>query len=132
MTSIPAIYDDKSGLTLPTVAPKYHVLSQLCHEPEGDFERHVSLMPLSIQNLKTFWERSKMHRTLFNEEIKGDFREFLKVFISENAAGQISRRYAICILNIFDNSIPNSNTNSFYIGSRCVDYYISHSRVYKH
>lgn len=86
---------------LPPSMNKYHVLSHLCHEPEGDFERSVSLMPLSIQNLKTFWERAKIHRTLFNEEIKGDFREFLKVFVAENAAGDIEANGLFWVMDDF-------------------------------
>jgi RimJ/RimL family protein N-acetyltransferase len=80
---------------------RYHVLSQMCHEPEGDFERSVSLMPLSLPNLKTFWEKAKVHRTLFNEEIRGDFKEFLKVFLSENAAGEIEPNGLFWVIDDF-------------------------------
>lgn len=80
---------------------KFHVLDHLCHEPEGDFERSINLMPLSIPNLKTFWEKAKVHRTLFNEEIKGDFREFLKVFIAENAAGEIEANGLFWVMDDF-------------------------------
>ncbi|MHC4315910.1 MAG: GNAT family N-acetyltransferase [Planctomycetota bacterium] len=75
-----------------TVIPeldKFHVLTHKCHEPEGDFERSIRLMPLSMPNLKNFWDKARVHRTLFNEEIRGDFKEFLKVFLVENAVGEI-------------------------------------------
>ncbi len=80
---------------------KFHVLDQMCHEPEGDFERSISLLPLSVQNLRTFWERAKIHRTLFNEEIKGDFKEFIKVFITENAAGIIEPNGLFWVMDDF-------------------------------
>jgi RimJ/RimL family protein N-acetyltransferase len=86
---------------LPPPIDKYHVLSQLCHEPEGDFERSIRLMPLSLPNLKTFWEKAKIHKTLFNEEIRGDFKEFLKVFISENAAGEIEPNGLFWVIDDF-------------------------------
>lgn len=74
---------------MPPIKNKYHIFTQMCHEPEGDFERSVDLMPLSMENLKSFWEKARVHRTLFNQEIKGDFKEFLKVFLSEDANGNI-------------------------------------------
>jgi RimJ/RimL family protein N-acetyltransferase len=64
----------------------------MCHEPEGDFERSVSLMPLSMENLKAFWAKARVHRTLFNEEILGDFNEFMKVFIYEDLAGELQSK----------------------------------------
>lgn len=86
---------------LPPPVDKFHVLDHLCHEPEGDFERSINLLPLSVQNLRTFWERAKIHRTLFNEEIKGDFKEFIKVFITENAAGVIEPNGLFWVLDDF-------------------------------
>lgn len=86
---------------LPPPVDRFHVLSQMCHEPEGDFERSLSLMPLSVENLNTFWEKAKIHRTLFNEEIRGSFKEFLKVFISENAAGEIEPNGLFWVLDDF-------------------------------
>lgn len=86
---------------LPPLIDKYHVLSQLCHEPEGDFKRSIRLMPLSLENLKAFWEKAKIHRTLFNEEIRGDFKEFLKVFLLENAAGEIEPTGLFWVLDDF-------------------------------
>jgi len=80
---------------------KYFVLSHLCKEPEGEFERSIRLMPLSGPNLKNFWEKAKVHRTLFNEEIRGDFKEFLKVFISENAAGNIEPNGLFWVMDDF-------------------------------
>lgn len=80
---------------------KFNVLSGTCKEPEGTFQRRINLMPLSVDNLKSFWEKAKIHRTLFNEEIRGDFKEFLKVFISENAAGHIEPNGLFWVLDDF-------------------------------
>lgn len=80
---------------------KHLVLKHMCHEPEGDFERSIRLMPLTLDNLKTFWEKAKVHRTLFNQEIRGDFKEFLKVFLAENAAGVIEAKGLFWVMDDF-------------------------------
>ena len=59
------------------------VVSAICHEPEGEIERHVYSMPLSLENLKTFWEKSKDFTTVFGDEVNGDFKKFCELFISQ-------------------------------------------------
>lgn len=54
------------------------VLSIVCEEPEGSVERVVRPLPLSIDNLKMFWEKSKEHGTLFSEEVADNFGKFLE------------------------------------------------------
>jgi hypothetical protein len=58
------------------------VVTALCKEPEGDIIRKVSPMQLTPSNLKTFWEKSKPFRTLFTDEINGDYKKFLELFLS--------------------------------------------------
>lgn len=63
------------------------ILSVLCHEPEGDFERFVRFMPLSLDNLKSFWDKSRRFPTLFGEEISGDFRKFINLIVRDGPNG---------------------------------------------
>lgn len=64
------------------------VLSHKCNEPEGDVERNVYFMPLSMETLKIFWEKSRPFKTLFNEEIRGDFHRFCEVFLELDSNGE--------------------------------------------
>ncbi|KKM83208.1 hypothetical protein LCGC14_1311760 [marine sediment metagenome] len=77
------------------------ILTHMCHEPEGDSERSVRLMPLSIDNLKKFWELAKQFRTLFNEEIRGDFKKFIDVFLYYDARNQLQTRGLFWVLDDF-------------------------------
>lgn len=60
------------------------IVSAICHEPEGDVERFVYPMPLTLDNLRTFWQKSEDFTTVFGEEIKGDFKKFCELFISQD------------------------------------------------
>ncbi|KKL22883.1 hypothetical protein LCGC14_1646170 [marine sediment metagenome] len=77
------------------------VVTHMCHEPEGDFERSVRLMPLSVDNLKKFWEQAKQYQTLFDQEIRGDFRKFVDVFLYYDAKNQIQTRGLFWLLDDF-------------------------------
>lgn len=70
-----------------TVIEAQPIVTALCHEPEGDIIRSVYPMPLSRGNIMDFWERAKNYRTLFNDEITGDFKRFCELFISQEEAG---------------------------------------------
>lgn len=58
------------------------VVTALCKEPEGDIIRGVTPMQLTPENLRTFWEKSKPFRTIFSEEVNGDYKKFLELFLS--------------------------------------------------
>ena len=58
------------------------ILEVECEEHSGKVVRRVYPMALTIQNLKKFWELSKPFKTLFNKDIKENFEEFCKLFIS--------------------------------------------------
>jgi RimJ/RimL family protein N-acetyltransferase len=58
-------------------------------------------MPLSVENLTKFWEQAKEYRTLFNEEIRGDFKKFMDVFLYEDAKGQIQTKGLFWVLDDF-------------------------------
>lgn len=59
------------------------VLGAKCDEPEGEVIRHVRLMKMTRENLRTFWEKSKQHKTLFSQEIRDDFEKFVNVIFSQ-------------------------------------------------
>lgn len=59
------------------------ILSALCNEPNGPVTRHVRLLRMTSNNLRTFWELSRKHKTLFSEEIRGDFKRFTSVLFSQ-------------------------------------------------
>ena len=63
------------------------VLTAYCDEPEGKVERCVRFMPLTLENLKRFWDRSKQFPTLFGEEISGDYTKFLNMLVREGPHG---------------------------------------------
>lgn len=65
---------------MPSLDP---VVTALCREPEGDIVRSIYPMPLTMGNLKEFWDRAKNYRTLFTDEIAGDFKKFCELFISQ-------------------------------------------------
>ena len=77
------------------------IVTHMCHEPEGDSERSVRLMPLSIENLEKFWKLAGQYRTLFNEEIKGDFKKFIDVFLYYDLKNQIQTRGLFWVLDDF-------------------------------
>jgi len=66
------------------------VVSIECNEPEGKVIRHVRFLVLSLENLKTFWEKARQHKTLFSAEIRDNFAEFLKVLVRQDSSGGIA------------------------------------------
>jgi len=63
------------------------VVVSRCDEPEGVKFRSVRFMPLTLKNLKRFWELASRFDALFGVEIRGDFRKFLDMFIRQGPDG---------------------------------------------
>lgn len=64
------------------------ILSALCDEPNGvTVIRNVRMMTLTMEHLKAFWTRAKIHKTLFNSPINKDFSKFLELFLTETPNG---------------------------------------------
>lgn len=63
------------------------VVSAVCEEPKGDVVRYVRPMLLTIDNLREFWNHARKFRVLFADEIDGDFKKFLNVFLSRDESG---------------------------------------------
>lgn len=65
------------------------ILSYVCFEPDGNVTREVRFMTLELENLKVFWEKARKFKTLFGEEISGDFHKFVNVFLRTTRSGDI-------------------------------------------
>jgi len=57
------------------------VLSVLCQEPEGDIQREISPLEFTPDTLKEFWEKARVYRTLFNQEIRKNYDVFLNLIL---------------------------------------------------
>jgi hypothetical protein len=60
------------------------VVSAICDEPEGKIERFVYRMTLAPNNIQKMWDKSKKYRTLFTDDINGDFRKYVEAFITQD------------------------------------------------
>lgn len=65
------------------------VLTCECDEPEGVITREIRPMVLTPKNLKSFWERARLHNTLFSADVRGSFKTFLELFLHELPSGDI-------------------------------------------
>lgn len=55
-------------------------LSVVCHEPEGTFQRNVSMVSFTPRNLKRFYEQASQFPILFGRPLTG-FNDFVSRFI---------------------------------------------------
>ena len=83
------------------------IVTHVCNEPEGIFERSVLPMSLTVENLERFWKQASQFPTLFNEEIRGDFKKFIDVFLYYDAKKQIQTRGLFWTL---DGPTPHSSS----------------------
>lgn len=58
------------------------IVSALCIEPEGSVVRNIYPMQLTMENLKTFWDKARKFRTIFTSDVNGDFKKFVETFVS--------------------------------------------------
>lgn len=77
------------------------ILSCLCSEPEGLFERTVYRMPFTHANLLRFYELACKHRVLFTDDIYGDFKTFCELFMSMDVNGNLYGNGIIWVLDDF-------------------------------
>jgi len=77
------------------------VVSSICDEPEGTVVRHVRFMPLHMENLRMFWEKSRNFRTIFTQEINADFKKFLNLFLFQEHDGTIGVRGLFWVIDDF-------------------------------
>jgi RimJ/RimL family protein N-acetyltransferase len=77
------------------------IASALCQEPEGEIVRYVYPMALTIENLRIFWEKSREFRTVFREEVNGDFKKFLEQFISQEGNGELRAHGLFWVIDDF-------------------------------
>lgn len=65
------------------------VLTAVCDEPEGQIERSVRPMILTVENLQRFWEESRHFKTLFSAQVNGDFKKFCELFLYSGPDGEL-------------------------------------------
>jgi RimJ/RimL family protein N-acetyltransferase len=67
----------------PILQQEAPIFGVLCDEPEGKVTRYVTPFRLSRDNIRKFWEKASKFPTLFTDDVKGDFKKFCELFISE-------------------------------------------------
>ena len=80
-------------MTATLIEPQTSIITAICNEPEGTFVRHVYPMALSLENLHRFWEKASQFRTVFNSDVRGDFKAFCELFLSLD--GNIPRAHGL-------------------------------------
>lgn len=80
-----------------------------CKEGRRIVNRTVWLMPFSMENLNSLWEKSKEHRILFSDDVNGDFHKFCEVFLSQDASGNITSNGLVWIVDDFVGVLFMSN-----------------------
>lgn len=63
------------------------ILQVTCDEPSGKITHTVRRLILTPQNLHTFWTKARQFKTLFNQEVRDDFKKFLEVFLRDGPNG---------------------------------------------
>jgi len=76
-------------------------LTWVCDEPEGPIERAVYPMPLSPENLKLFWEKSKNFKYIFDNAVGGDFKKFCELFLYNGPNGELCSNGLFWIVDDF-------------------------------
>lgn len=66
---------------------KEPILTAVCHENRGTVERCVYALDLTPENLRLFWEKAKQFNYLFDQEVRGDFKKFCALLLSNGEGG---------------------------------------------
>jgi len=77
------------------------VISVMCDEPGGSVVRHVRRMNLTPENMRTFWERARKFKTIFNSEIRDDFQKFVRVLVTQNTDGSLTANGLFWVIDDF-------------------------------
>lgn len=96
-------------MTMITFNTAIPVVTAVCAEPEGVTVRYVYPMPLSPENLRRFWEKSRKFSTVFGTEVKNDFKKFCELFLSQE-----------------DNGVPRAHGLFWVIDDFVGVYYMTH------
>lgn len=70
--------------------PRQAILSAICTEPEGQIERVIYKMPLSLANMKTLWEKSRHFHNIFGQDVEGDFQKFMSILMNGDGVNDLS------------------------------------------
>lgn len=77
------------------------ILTVSCNEPSGVVDRSVYPLTLTLETLSKFYNKAKQFKTLFNDDIKDDFKKFLEVFLSTGEDNQITPRGLLWVIDDF-------------------------------
>lgn len=77
------------------------ILVATCVEPDGTFERSVYPMMLTPETLKTFWEKSKQFKYLFDNNVNGDFKKFCELFLYDGPNGELQSNGLFWVVDDF-------------------------------
>ncbi len=66
------------------------IFSIECEEQDGTVVREVRELQLTHNNLTIFWQRARKFKTLFNKELRDDFKEFVKTLICYDGNGNVT------------------------------------------
>ena len=94
-----------------TIIEEAPILSVECKEPKQTVTRNVYKMLFTPENIKTFWEKSSQHRTLFADEIDGNFKRFLEMFATMDDDGNIHGRGIAYVVDDFTGVFYMTNIN---------------------
>lgn len=84
----------------------------LVQERGRQIEHEIWLMEFHLENLKRLWEKSKVHRILFNDDVNGDFHKFCNIFFGETTDGRVEGKGVVYIMDDFVGMMFISNITS--------------------
>lgn len=76
------------------------VLSVTCDEPDGKIERFVYPLPLTINNIRMFWERSKEYKILFWTPVNNE-AEFAELLLYSDGHDVVKPRGLLWVVDNF-------------------------------
>lgn len=77
------------------------VVSVMCDEPDGVIKREVRPMVFTPANLRIFWEKARVHRTLLKTEIRDDYKQFVSVLVRQHPTGVIEANGLFWVVDDF-------------------------------
>lgn len=72
-----------------------------CKEKGKIVSHSVELLSMTIDNLKLFWERSKVYPTLFGIKATQDFGEFCSIFLHYDSSGKCEGNGLVWVVDDF-------------------------------
>lgn len=77
------------------------ILVAPCTEPGGTVIRSVYALQLTPENMKIFWEKARKFNHLFDEEVRGDFKKFAALLLSDAPTGGVQANGLFWVIDDF-------------------------------